>query len=139
MVVTAKQSGNMSFDITQDGHTFIVDAKAEHGGENKGPSPKALLLSGLIGCTGMDVTSILRKMHQEYDSFNLEAESEYTDDHPKVFKDIKLRYIFEGSNLDSAKVTKAVKISEEKYCGVSAMLRVNRDIISEIIINGNKI
>ena len=138
MKVFAEQTGNMAFTIDQDGHKLIVDAEEKHGGENKGPSPKGLLLSGLVGCTGMDVTAILKKMHVSYDTFKLEAETFYTDEHPKVFTDITTSYIFTGDYIDAQKVAKAVTLSEEKYCGVSAMLGTNRKITPKIIINGEE-
>ena len=67
MKVSGIQNGYLSFDIQQDGHHIIVDAVEEFGGEGKGPTPKGLLISGLVGCTGMDVASILRKMKIEYE------------------------------------------------------------------------
>ena len=139
MKVSAVKNGKMSFEISQDGHKFNVDADEKFGGTNKGPSPKGLLLSGLIGCTGMDVSAILSKMKIEYSNFSVEAETEYTDEHPKVFKDITIKYIFAGENIDPKKVKRAVELSETRYCGVSEMLRNNRKISSEIYINNEKI
>ncbi len=136
MKVFAEQSGSMSFDINQDGHKFTLDAKEEYGGQNLGPSPKMLLLSGLLGCTGMDITSFLKKMHTSYDTLKMEAETELTDEHPRVFTDITIKYFLTGQDLDISKVKKAVKLSEEKYCGVSAMLGSGRKITSVVFVNG---
>lgn len=138
MKITGKLSGNMSFDIDQNGHTIIVDSDVQFGGEGKGPSPKGLLISGLIGCTGMDVVSILRKMKVDFADLEITAETEYTDEHPRVFRDITLKYFLTGENLDISKVKRAVELSQTKYCGVSAMLSFNRVIKAEIFINGNK-
>ena len=141
MIVSAKQNGAMSFEINQDGYIFDIDAKKEVGGEGKGPSPKGLLLSGLIGCTGMDVTSILKKMRVEYADLNITAESSYTEEHPKVFKEITLKFLFSGEveKLDEKKIKRAITLSQEKYCGVTEMLRKNSQISSEIFINNEKI
>lgn len=138
-IVTATLNGQMSFEIEQDGFKFNVDAKKDVGGEDKGPSPKSLLLSGLIGCTGMDVVSILRKMKQPFTDVKVIAETEYTDVHPKVFKDITLKYYVQGEGVNEDKVKRAVQLSEEKYCGVSAILKKNSDIISEIYLNDSKL
>lgn len=136
MLSKAKYSSKMAFEITQDDHNFFIDAHPEHGGEDKGPSPKGLLLSGLVGCTGMDVVSILNKMHAPFDGLEISAECDLTDEHPKVFKDITVKYFFTGSALDLDKTKRAVSLSMEKYCGVSAMLRKNSKIIPEIYFNG---
>ena len=140
MKISGTQNGFLSFDIEQDGHHIIVDADEKVGGEGKGPSPKGLLISGLIGCTGMDVASILRKMKIEYNKLELSAETEYTENHPKVFKDIVLKYFIEGdSNLDIVKIKRAVELSMVKYCGVTEMLKKNSDIQYIIYLNGEEI
>ncbi len=141
MIVSAKQNGNMSFEINQGGFIFDIDANKEVGGEGKGPSPKGLLLSGLIGCTGMDVASILRKMRVEYTDLYIDAETSYTDEHPKVFKEIIVRFKFTGEEekLDEKKIKRAVTLSQEKYCGVTEMLKKNSPISSEIYLNDNRI
>ena len=140
MKVSGTQNGFLSFDIEQDGHHIIVDADEKVGGEGKGPSPKGLLISGLVGCTGMDVASILRKMKINYDKLELSAETEYTDVHPKVFKDIVMKYYVTGNpDLDRAKIKRAVELSMIRYCGVTEMLKKNSDIQYIIYLNGEEI
>jgi len=124
----------MRFEVEVDGHRFYIDADEKAGGTGGGPRPKPLLLSALAGCTAMDVIAILRKMKHEPESFQVEAEGRVTDDHPKIFKSLHLRYIFKGPNLDQAKIQKAVNLSLEKYCGVSAMLKKAAAFSHEIII-----
>ena len=140
MKVTGIQNGTLSFDINQDDHHFTVDGDKNFGGEGKGPTPKGLLISGLVGCTGMDVASILRKMKIIYKKLELVAETEYTEVHPKVFKEITLKYFIEGdSNIDTAKVKRAVDLSMTTYCGVTEILRKNSDISYIIYLNGEEI
>jgi len=124
----------MAFDIELQGHRITVDAAPEVGGRDLGPSPKPLLLAGLAGCTGMDVVAILRKMGQEWDSFNLEIEAQSSEKHPRVYTEIKINYIFTGKSLSKDKIEKAVNLSQDKYCGVSAMLKSSASISNEIII-----
>lgn len=121
--IKANWSGDMAFKVTQDNHTFILDASENVGGKDQGPRPKALLLSGLAGCTGMDVVSILKKMKVTDYNLEINVSGELTDTHPKVYKTIKLEYIFTGYNLPEDKIKKAVNLSETRYCGVSEMLR----------------
>ncbi|MBN2789330.1 MAG: OsmC family protein [Candidatus Delongbacteria bacterium] len=140
MKVIGTQNGYMSLDIVQDGFHIVVDADKKVGGENKGPTPKGLLLSGLVGCTGMDVASILRKMKIEYSKLELSAETELTEEHPKVFKEITITYYLEGdTGLDRAKIRRAVELSMTKYCGVTEMLKKNSDINYSIYLNGEEI
>lgn len=131
--------GKKAFEIRQGDHVFQVDTTPENGGENRGPSPKGLLLSGLIGCTGVDIVSVLEKMRMAFDRFELSAECDVTESHPKVFKEITLRYLFVGNALDLDKVKKAIDLSMEKYCGVSAMLKKNSEILIEVYFNGEKV
>jgi putative redox protein len=126
---------DLAFDVELQGHRFMVDADARFGGKNRGPRPKALLLSGLAGCTGMDVASLLAKMRMNFATFKLEVESTDTDEHPKVFKEILIRYIFTGAELDREKIEKAVDLSLSKYCGVHAMLAKTAAIRHEIVLN----
>jgi putative redox protein len=123
----------MAFEIQQDGHSFVLDADPDSGGADTGARPKALLLSGLIGCTGMDVVSILRKMRVEGYGLEMEAEADLTDDHPVVFSRIRLRYLFSGRDLPRDRIERAVGLSQEKYCGVSAMLRMVAPLEWEIV------
>ncbi|TVQ25033.1 MAG: OsmC family peroxiredoxin [Spirochaetaceae bacterium] len=136
-ITRAEYADGMSFDVELQGHRFTIDADEQFGGQNKGPRPKALLLSGLAGCTAMDVVSILTKMKMPYDSFAVEVDADMTDEHPKVYSDIRVRYVFTGADLDRSKIEKAVKLSEERYCGASAMLGKSARITSEIVTNAS--
>jgi putative redox protein len=125
---------NMAFEATINGHQIIMDTDIDGGGNNQGPRPKILLLAGLGGCTGMDVVSILAKMKVVPEKFWMEISAEVNDEHPKVFKQIKLVYYFKGDNLSNEKLEKAVNLSKEKYCAVSAMLSKTAEMQIEIKI-----
>ena len=120
--VNTQWSGKMKFNAIVNGHNVPMDADEAVGGEDTGPRPKALLLAGLAGCTGMDVISILKKMQHEPLEFDIDIDANITEEHPKVFDLINIIYKFKGGNLQLEKLEKAVKLSQEKYCGVSAML-----------------
>jgi putative redox protein len=112
----------MHFTGELDGHMISIDADAAVGGQDLGPRPKGLVLTALAGCTAMDVLSILRKMRLEPKSLRVEAAAEISDEHPKTFTRIKLTYHLRG-DLPREKVEKAVDLSQDRYCGVSAMLK----------------
>jgi len=125
---------NMAFKAEVNGHELMLDAAAEVGGENRGPRPKPLLMVALAGCTGMDVVSILKKMRVELDDFNVRIEGDVTEEHPKQFTQMHVIYEFKGNDLPIDKLKKAVSLSEERYCGVSAMFRKAIELSSEIKI-----
>ncbi len=133
--VTASLTGNMGFKMTlDDHHEIITDAAESIGGNDLGPRPKQLLLTALIGCTGIDTMSILKKMRVELDDVIIEAETKQTEDHPKVYENIHLTYTFVGGDdVDVEKLKKAVKLSQEKYCGVTAMLEKATPVTYEVV------
>jgi putative redox protein len=129
----------MQFESELNGHKITIDADPKAGGENKGPRPKPLMLLSLAGCTAMDVISILRKMRVEPDDFNVEVQADQTDEHPKHYHKMHVIYSFEGDDLPPDKIKKAVNLSEERYCGVSAVYRKAIDMSLEIRVNGEKV
>ena len=129
----------MAFDVELNGHHFTIDAGAGVGGENKGPSPKGLILSALGGCTGMDVVSILRKMKVTEYTLSIDVSGELTKEHPKIYHIITIEFKFVGTDLSESKIKKAVELSEIRYCGVSEMLRKSSKLITIIYINGEEI
>lgn len=134
--ITCELLEKMSFKNTVNGHEIIVDADEQFGGENKGPQPKLLLLSSLAGCTGMDVISILRKKRVEVTYFNVRVKGTLTDDHPKYYHSIHLTFEFKGVDLESQrqKLVRAIELSQDKYCGVSASLRPGATLTYDVSI-----
>lgn len=125
----------MAFEAEVNGHKLMLDADEKVGGTNKGPRPKPLMLVALAGCTGMDVISILKKMRVEPSKFRVWVEAEQTEEHPKHYTAMKVIYEFWGKNLPLESINKAIGLSEEKYCGVSAAYRKGMTITHEVRIN----
>lgn len=133
---TLRFEDGLCFDAELQGHHFQLDADPTFGGKGRGPTPKPLLLTALAGCTGMDVASILAKMRMPFDSFEVEVEGDLSGEHPIVYTDIRIRYVFKGAALDRDKIDKAVKLSREKYCGVSAMLEKACRVTHQVVTSG---
>ncbi len=114
---------NMAFEAELGGHKIIIDADTEVGGDNLGPKPKPLMLVALAGCTGMDVVSLMRKMRINFDKFNIRVDADLTEEHPKQY--IRMHIIYEvfGKDMPYDKIKRAVELSQDKYCGVSATYR----------------
>lgn len=125
---------NMSFDVSVNGHKMVIDTVSEYGGDNEGPRPKSLMLVALAGCTGMDVVSILRKMRIEFDDLKIEVDGNVTEEHPKHFDHMHIRYIVKGKNLPVEKVNSAIDLSLGKYCGVTYSYEKAMKITHELII-----
>ena len=97
-------------------------------------SPKALLLSGLAGCSGIDVVLILEKMRVPFANLQIDVETEQTDGEPKVFKDILMTFTVQAAEEAEGKIRKAIELSLEKYCGVAAMLQKHSKINYALIL-----
>ena len=117
------------FDSYHDENKIQID-----GDKGNGYGPKALLLAGLAGCSGVDVVDILEKMRVDFSDLVIETEAEQTDEHPKVFTEILVTFRFKTDSKNEDKVRKAIELSLEKYCGVSAMLRKNSPINYKLVI-----
>jgi putative redox protein len=105
------------------GHWIPMDGPPEFQGSNAATRPKELMLLSLGGCTGADVASILYKMKEKITRFEIEIEAESAQEHPKVFTHIHIMYKFWGENLHTENIEKAINLSQDKYCSISAMLR----------------
>jgi len=127
-------SGEMAFEAEINDFKIKLDADERVGGKNTGPPPKPLTLVSLGGCTGMDVISILAKMRVVPEYFNVEVSGTLTEEHPKYYDKIHIVYTFKGQDLPMEKLEKAINLSQERYCGVSEMLRKVASITHEIIV-----
>ena len=131
--ITTTWKENLQFESDNpSGHKVLMDTSEENGGDNSGLGPKAMMLSALAGCSGLDVASLLKKMRVEIQDFKMEVEGELTEEHPKYYNKVTLDYHFYGKDLDEEKITKAVDLSIEKYCGVLEMFRQFAEVKTKI-------
>lgn len=102
------------------GHHILLDDPA--GGT--GPKPIELLSVALAGCTAFDVITILRqKYHQRVMGYEVRVEADQAERPPQVFTAVRIVHVITGHNVDSAAVEEAIRLSEEKYCSVGAMVK----------------
>ena len=133
MEATVTWESGMAFEAEQEGQRIPIDVPGPDG-TSRGVRPKGLLLAGLGGCTGMDVVSILEKMRVPFEGLAVDVSAGQSEDHPRVFTAIHVRYRFKGRDLPMDKLERAVQLSQEKYCGVSAMLGKTAAITTEIVV-----
>jgi len=129
MIIKTKWKKGHAFESWQDENSINID-----GDRVSGVSPKSLLLSSLAGCSGIDVVDILEKMRIPFSDFSIDVETEQTEEHPRVFKDITITYKMKMAPESEDKLRKAAELSLEKYCGVAAMLKKNGPIHFKIVI-----
>ena len=123
MTVRATLETGMRFDVeTGSGHHVVLDTAEQEGGQDSGPRPMEMLLVALASCAGMDIISILRKKRQEVTGYELRVHGKRAEKHPKVFIDITVEHFFIGHNIRPEAVERAIQLSEDRYCGASAML-----------------
>jgi len=135
MHITVQQAHDATFIAKGDSnHWVVLDSIKKFGGAEAGTKPMEMVLMSLGGCTGMDVLSLLKKMRVDIDDFRIEISAERADEHPKVYTEIHIKYIFKGDGIDEDKVKKAINLSQDKYCSVSAMLGKTAEITHDIKI-----
>lgn len=130
--VTTVFNQGMSFTAQINQHKVIMDSNDNHELE-AGPSPKRLMLAAFAGCTGIDVVSILNKMKVNFSDFSIDITATLTEEHPKIYNHVNVTYKIKVDPSDQPKMEKAVNLSQEKYCGVSAMFKAFAKVETEII------
>jgi putative redox protein len=131
--------GKMQFNALVNGHTVIMDGPEKVGGEDNGPIPKPFVLTALSGCTGMDIAAILRKANKDPDEFEMKVIGEISKKAPIEYTAIHIIYDFKGAEENKEATLNAVTDSQEKYCGVSSMLKKALPVTWEIKYNGRHI
>ena len=119
------------------GPAIVIDhALPEEDRKETGPRPMELLLLGLAGCTAMDVTSILQKKRQSLTSLQVKVTAERAEEHPRVYTQIHLEYVVQGTEVDPRAVERAIELSQTKYCSATAMLEKSAQITTSYRIVG---
>ena len=114
-----------------------MDTVVNGQSERFGLSPKAMMLSSLAGCSGVDIVEILEKMKVVDYKLSIDAEGFLTDEHPRYYHKVHVDYHFYGKDLNPKKINKAVTLSVEKYCGVMEMFRQFATVTTEIHIHNS--
>ncbi len=117
-----------------EGRKIELNSGQEMGGAF---TPMELFLVALAGCTAMDVQWIMSKQREKVDKFEISIKGKRRDEDPRYFEAIDLNYAIGGSNIKKNAVERAIRLSQEKYCSVRAMLKDNVGInVSYTILNG---
>jgi putative redox protein len=124
MKVMVKQIEGCSFiGKAESNHWVPIDSKKEFLGSDAATHPMELVLLALGSCSGCDVVSILEKKKVRLTGFEILIDAERSETHPKVFTKIHREFVFFGHDLNPVHLKRAIELSQEKYCPVSAMLK----------------
>ena len=136
-VTLERVNENFHFELKNErGHIVNVDSRPEFGGNDKGPSPMELILMGVVGCSSIDMISILKKQRQEIASFKADVEGVRVPvGEAKPFKDITVGFYLEG-DINEEKAARAAQLSFDKYCSVSKTLEPTATIHYKVVLNG---
>ncbi|MFZ1703683.1 MAG: OsmC family protein [Saprospiraceae bacterium] len=131
--------GKMQFNSLINDHTIVMDAPERVGGEDNGPIPKPFVLTALSGCTGMDIVTLLRKANVFIEDFNMKVKGDLSKQIPWQYVAIHITYEFIASEEVIEQIMSAVDDSQEKYCGVSSMLKKAIPVTWDITLNNKLI
>lgn len=141
LITATRTHGDFGLSLTDaTGNTMQIDIPAEEGGTGKGMRPMQSLLAALIGCSSVDVVSILKKQRQEIRSLRMEVDGERLPEKDfKLWRTVALTVILEG-DIDPLKAYRAADLSINKYCSVAETLRRAGAIITfSVVVNGTTV
>ena len=119
-----KQLQGITFAAKSDSNYWVMmDGPENFGGSDAAPRPKELVLMALGGCTASDVTSILKKKRSPVEQIEIHLTGNVREEHPQIFTDIHIEYVFYGKDINPVDVERAIELSSTKYCAVSAMIK----------------
>jgi putative redox protein len=106
-------------------------------GDGQGCTPLELLLMSLATCAGATVVTLLRRMRKSITGLKVQAHGARRDSHPICFKGIMLEFTLISADTTTVDMDKALKMAEETYCPVWAMLKGNVEVKTEYRINAS--
>lgn len=140
--ISVQWTDKLQFIATNDKTDAKIDIGIKGEGQKeeiKGTEPKYVFLQGLAGCSAGAIVFLLQKLRAEMPiAFKMDVSGTLTTEHPMVFETIDIIYHFEG-NTDAEMLKKVVKMSEEKYCGLTYMLAKIANVNIIITLNGKAI
>jgi len=137
MVVITSWGGKRTFlSKCPSGFDVKMDATKNYGGNGHGLTPMELILVGVAGCIGIDVTMLLGKNLENISKIDIQTEGLRREEMPASFVKIKCTFIVEG-DINAGRFWKAIRLGHKKYCAVSDSLK--SEMIYNLKLNGEEI
>ena len=134
MLVKTSWTGKRRFvSKTPSGFEVAMDATETYGGDSQGVTPMELILAGVAGCIGIDVTMLLGRYLEQVNKIEIETEGSRREEMPTSFTNILVTFDVEG-NIEGERIWKSIRLGHKKYCAVSDSLKANFDY--QLILNG---
>jgi putative redox protein len=134
MKVITSWKSKLLLESQAGNNKFSMDAKPPLSSDSAA-TPKELLLGAVSGCSAMDVVGYLKKHKQEWTDFEVEASAELTKGYPAIFENIELLFKINGA-VNATLFVESIRLSQTKYCGVSAMIYKTCPIRWKAMVNG---
>jgi len=106
----------------EEGQTTESDGGPAIGGHNAAMRPMQLLLSAVGSCSSIDIILLLKKQRQTLDDIRIAVTGTRREEAPRIFTGIHVAYTLVG-DIDDKKAERACRLSMEKMCSVSLMLK----------------
>jgi putative redox protein len=140
MPTTAAWIKDMEFRVDfPEGESLTMASVPKDRRPGPGPSPVEAVQAAVSACTGMDVVHILGKMRKTLESLRIEVNPTRRDEHPRIYTRLEMVYHVEGPDLDAGSVLRAVQLSHDTYCSVSAMLQPTVKLDYRVVVNGEPV
>ena len=137
MVVISSWGGKRTFlSKCPSGFDVKMDATKNYGGDGQGLTPMELILVGVAGCIGIDVTMLLGKNLKNISKIDIQTEGLRREEMPASFVKIKCTFIVEG-DINARRFWKAIRLGHKRYCAVSDSLK--SEMIYNLKLNGEEI
>lgn len=134
--ITLGWEKDLTLETLLDGHKMIIDRDMENGGNDEGPRSKALMFVVLTGCSATDVIPLFGKMGIRFKKVSIDVKVESSDTIPTVYTAFHTTYHIQGNKEDAVKTDKAIRLPQEKHCGVGLMMGKITPITYEAPLNG---
>lgn len=119
-VTLHRLSGHRFLGTSEGGDKVMIDGDSP----STGMRPMELLLAALAGCTAYDVVDIMEKKRQPLASYRVETVGERAEEHPRRYTHVTVTHVASGPHVTQEALERAVQLSHEKYCSVSASLNM---------------
>jgi putative redox protein len=127
LTVQAVHQGGMRVLASDGEFRVAMDYPVVDGESTIGSTPLTMLLASLAACSLNSVVVVLKKMQQPPAGLGVEVRCTRRTENPTLLTDIWLDFTVKG-DVDSAAMTRALQLSEERLCPVWNMLKASTSI-----------
>ena len=91
-------------------------------GSETAANPVETVLMAAATCSAMDIIPMLQKRRKTVTGLTVNLSATRAETHPKVFTHIEMDFHIVSPDVTQEELSKAIELSQSKYCSVSIML-----------------